>query len=221
MSTIQASTRQTGNPILKFIRRVKIEITSQSAELEFFDFIVNTQLRIPVLFLSLKFHSQFKDYIGNRIEYISSLPSVSSSQPPMLLLLVDIEESSTVETLLEQVTNACVLHGVRLILSWSCEEAARILEIAHVFGPDRAGDIARGVFSTAGSSGNEEQLMAQAKEAVVTLQGGVGQKDATTLLAHFKSIKQLVLATPDQLTDCPSIGQKKSKHIHSVFTCTW
>ena len=221
MSAIQASVRQGANPILKFVRRVKVEICTQIQELEFFDFIVNSQLRIPILYLTLKFHSQFKEYIGHRIEHISTLPCVSSSQPPILLLLIDLEEASTVESLLEQVTNACVLHGVRLLLAWSPEEAARILEITHVFGPDRAGDIARGVFSTAGSSGNEEQLTAQAKEAIVTIQGGVGQKDAATLLANFKSIKNLVIASTDQLTDCSSIGQKKSKHIQSVFSTCW
>ena len=221
MTSIQASVRQSSNPILKHIRRVKVEVCASSVpELDFFDFIVNSQLRIPILYLQLKFHAQYKDYIGSRIQHVCSLPPFSS-QPPVLIMLVDIDDPSAIEELLEQVTNACVLNGVRLLLAWASEEAARILEILHVFGPDRAGDIARGVFSTAGSSGNEEQLAAQAKEAIVTVQSGVGPKDATTLLSHFKSMKNLILASTEQLSDCPSIGVKKSAHINNVFSISW
>lgn len=220
MSSIQASVRQANNPIIRHIRRVKVDTVSLP-ELEIFDFITNVQLRIPIVYLTLKFHSQFKDYVSTRIEQISSLPFISS-QPPVLLLLVDIDDPSTIETHLEQVTNVCVLNGVRLVLAWSPDEAGRILEILHVFGPDRAGDIARGIISTgSGASATEEQLLAQAKEAIQTLQGGVGQKDATTLLSHFKSMKDFILASTDQLVDCPAIGTKKSKHIHSVFNCSW
>lgn len=219
--SIQASVRQTGNPILRSVRRVKVDIIAEGiAELEVFDFIVNSQLRLCVLFLSLKFHASFKDYIGHRVQHVMSLPS-ASSQPPILLLLCDVEDPGAVEAHLEEVTNVCVLNGVRLLLAWTPEEAAKILEILHVFGPDRAGDIARGVFSTAGSSGTDEQLTAQAKEALVTLQGGVGQKDSVALLSHFGSVKALIAASPEQLTDVPSIGSKKSKHIHSVFTASW
>jgi DNA excision repair protein ERCC-1 len=219
MSSIEASVRQNNNPILRHIRRVKVEVVSSKPELEFFDFIANAQLRIPILFLSLKFHSQFKQYISDRIEHLMTLPSLSS-QPPVLILLVDIEDPSSIETYLEQVTNVCLLNGVRLVLGWSAEEGARVLEILHVFGPDRAADIARGNFSFS-SSGSDDQLVAQAKEALQTLQGGVGAKNAAALLGHFKSVKNLVQASPEQLVDCPAIGTKKGKHIHSIFNVSW
>lgn len=217
---VLASTRQAKNPILECVRRVKIDFPKNYPELENFDFIVNFQLRIPLLFLSLKFHASFKEYIGNRIQHVAALPSASAGgQPPVLLVLVDVDDSGTVEAHLEEVTASAVLHGVRLLLAWSPEEAARIIEILHLFGPDRAGDIARGVISTA--SGNSEQLAAQAKEAIVTVQGGVGQKDASNLLANFKSVKALISASKDQLSVCPSIGAKKSNHLFSVFNSSW
>ena len=214
---ILASTRQAGNPILPSIRRVKVELSS-APELDAFDFIVNSQLRLPILFLSLKFHSSFKDYITSRISHVVSLPS-TGGQSPVLLVLVDVEDAGAVESYLEEVTVACVLNGVRLLLAWTPDEAAKIIEILHVFGPDRAGDIARGAISTA-SSGTD-QLTAQAKEAVVTVQGGVGPKDAATLLSQFGSIKNLVMAGKESLTDCPSIGVKKSTHLFNVFNAAW
>lgn len=222
VSAILASVKQATNPVTKCIRRVKVEIVKDLAELEVFDFIVNSQLRIPVLFLSLKFHASFREYIAHRIAHVISLPSSSTQgQSPILLLLIDLDDQGTIETHLEEITNACVLNGVRLLLGWTCEEAARILEILHVFGPDRAGDIARGAISTAGPSGGNEQIEAQAKEAVQTLQGGVGQKDSISLLSHFKSVRALVKASKDALSDCSSIGSKKSIHIFNVFNSSW
>jgi len=107
------------------------------------------------------------------------------------------------------------------MLAWSSEEAGKILEIFHVFGPDRAGDIARGVIGYSNSGGGLEQWFAQAKDAICTIQGGVGPKDATTLLHHFGSIRKLVLANKDELTSVPAIGVKKSSHLHDVFNATW
>ena len=220
--SIFASVKQTANPVIKSVRRVKVEIVKDVAELEIFDFIVNTQLRLPLLFLSLKFHASFKEYISHRIAHVISLPSASTQgHPPILLVLLDEEDPSSVESHLEEITNACVLNGVRLLLAWSYEEAARILEILHVFGPDRAGDIARGAISTAGPSAANDQIEAQAKEAIQTIQGGVGQKDAVSLLGHFRSVKALIEASKEALTDCPSIGSKKSCHIHAVFNSSW
>ena len=216
---IQASSRQSGNPILRSVRRVKIDFSVKNPELDFFDFIVNSQLQIPVIFLSLKFHATYQEYLLNRILLVSS--HTGSSSVPVLLCLVDVDDPGSVETHLEQITVLSVLHGIRLLLAWTGEEAARILEILHVFGPDRASDIARGVISTGMSSSNNEVLLAQAKEAIQTVQGGVGQKDSGNLLANFGSMKSIILASQEALTLCPSIGAKKSKHLFDVFNSTW
>ena len=221
-SSILASVKQTANPVIKCVRRVKVEILKDMAELEIFDFILNSQLRLPLLFLSLKFHASFREYILHRIAHVMSLPSASTQgQPPILLALVDLDDPGAIESHLEEITSACVLNGVRLLLAWSFDEAARIMEILHVFGPDRAGDIARGAISTAGPSAANEQIEIQAKEAVQNIQGGVGQKDAVNLLNHFKCVKDLITASKEALTDCPSIGSKKSIHIFNVFNSSW
>ena len=217
---IQASARQKDNPVLCKIRRVKVDTSTESAELDLFDFIVNSSLRIPVLFLSMKFHSSFKEYFFHRVNHILTAPSVTTT-PPVLLLLIDIEEVTAIESFLEEISLNCVLNNIRLLLAWSSVEAARILEILHVFGPDRAGDIARGNISTASQSASVETLLAQAKESIVTLQGGVGQKDSVQLINHFKSMKNLILATPAELTNVASIGTKKSNHISNIFTANW
>jgi DNA excision repair protein ERCC-1 len=217
---IQASSRQSGNPILRSVRRVKVELSSKFPELDLFDFVVNSQLRIPVLFLSLKFHATYQEYLLNRVLLVSNHQS-SGPAAPVLLCLVDIEDPGSVENHLEQITVLSVLHGLRLLLAWTADEAARILEILHVFGPDRASDIARGVIGTGMTSSNNEVLLAQAKEAIQTVQGGVGQKDSTNLLANFGSIKSIILASQEALTLCPSIGPKKSRHLFEIFNSNW
>jgi ERCC4-type nuclease len=120
---------------------------------------------------------------------------------------------------LEEITLICVLNGVRLLLAWSCEEGGKILEILHVFGPDRASDIARGVIGY--NRGDQQQWMAQAKDAIMTIQGGVGQKDSAALIHHFGSLRKLLTATREELSAVPSIGVKKSNHLFNVFNATW
>ena len=224
MDYIAASNRQRDNPLMARIRRVKALLVSdekQIPELTLFDFVVNSQLRIPVLFISLKFHSKFREYLSHRIAHILSLPTTSSA-PPILLVLVDEEDQGSMESFLEEITLVCVLNGIRMLLAWNNDEAARIMEILHVFGPDRAADIARGIISTAYTgAGNRDQWLAQAKEAICTIQGGVGQKDAMQLLNHFGSVRNLVNASREDLTSVPSIGTKKSVHLHNVFNAKW
>ena len=203
-TSIWGAPTQVENPIVKCVRRAKITFDSDIGP---YDFVPNVQLRIPVLFLSLKFHSAFKEYIGHRIQSIIALKSTS---PPILILLMDMEN----EEGLERITSACVLNSVRLLLAWSAEEGARILEILHLFGPDRAGEIARGQFSSV-VKGSE--LAGLARDSIVTLQGGVGPKDAANLLSHFGSLKAVILASEKQLTEIPLIGAKKSKHIFNQF----
>ncbi len=225
MDFIAFAERQKDNPLIRAIRRVKTDCAPKLAELEYFDFVVNTQLRLPVLFLSMKYHASFREYIGHRIQHVSTVPSSSTSgQPPILLLLVDVPDPAAVESHLEEITMPCVLHGMRLLLAWDNEEAARILEMLHVFGPDRASDIARGNISTAGSTSigsSLEQMLAQAKECIGTLQGGVGQKDAVQLIAHMGTMKDLILSSKEQLQGISSIGAKKSSHIEAVFSAQW
>ena len=189
-------------------------------ELGLFDFVVNSQIRIPILFISLHFHSKFREYLGHRIEHIYKI--ASPSVPPIQVVLVDVEDQGSMETLLEEITMICVLNGIRMLLAWSNDEAARIMEILHVFGPDRAADIARGNISTAFTgSGNRDQWLAQAKEALCTVQGGVGPKDAMQLLNHFGSMRALLNASREEFSAVPSIGTKKSNHLQNVFSTKW
>jgi len=222
MDFIAASVRQRDNPLMTRIRRVKAIVTDekQVPELGLFDYILNSQLRIPILFISVKFHSKFREYLSHRVGHILSLPAPSC--PPIQLVLVDEEDQGSVETYLEEITMVCALNGIRMLLAWSNDEAARIMEILHVFGPDRAADIARGNISTAYTgSGNRDQWLAQAKDAICTIQGGVGQKDAMQLLNHFGSVRALLNASKEDLTSVPSIGTKKSVHLHNVFNAKW
>jgi DNA repair protein Rad10 len=225
MDSIAVADRQKPNSLLRFIRRVKVDVGAKLAELEYFDFVVNTQLRIPVLFLSMKFHAAYREYISHRIQHIASIPSSSlGGQTPILLLLVDVTDVGAIETHLEEISLPCLLHGVRLLLAWDNEEAARLMEILHVFGPDRASDIARGNISTSSSGGvgsSAEHVQAQARESLTTLQGGVGQKDSAQLMSHFGNMRSIILSSKEKLQEVASIGSKKSNHIDSVFSAKW
>lgn len=206
-SCIWASRSQIENPVVKSVRRAKIGF---EGDIGVFDFVPNPQLRIPVLFLSMKFHLAYRQYIGQRV---SASVSVSSASPVVLLLLMDAEDESDKE--LEEITCLCVINSVRLLLAWSAEEGARILEILHMFGPDRASEIARGQFSRVT---NESQWESLTKEALMSLQSGIGPKDSAKLLGHFGSLKNLILASENELGKVPSIGTKKSKHLFQSFS---
>lgn len=224
MDSIAVAERQRENPVVRAVRRVKTECGPKLAELDYFDFVVNSQLRLPILFLSMKYHASYREYIAHRIQHVSTIPSSSiGGQGPILLLLVDVADPSAIESHLEEITMPCVLHGLRLLLAWDNEEAARILEMLHVFGPDRASDIARGNISTSSSSmaSSADQFMAQAKECIGALQGGVGQKDAVQLITHMRTMKDLILSSKEQLQAVSSIGAKKSSHIEAVFSAQW
>jgi ERCC4-type nuclease len=47
---------------------------------------------------------------------------------------------------------------------------------------------------------------------------GVGPKLSEALLSHFKSVKNIVNASIEELMDVDKIGRKKAEQIHKVFT---
>ena len=216
-SGILASVSQSSNPVVNCIRRAKVIFRRNENfhEINFFDYLVNSHLRIGVWYLSLKYHSQFKEYICGRVNHVE--PDFVKSQNPILLVLVDTESVDDVG--FTDLTTMCVVNNIRLLCAWTVEECARILEILHLFGPDRAGEIARGQFSSVVSDRTLWGTMA--RDAIQSLQGGIGPKDSNKLLNHFKTIKSLVQATESQLIDIPSVGTKKSRHIFSAMNNPW
>ena len=220
---IWANEPQRQNPICSCVRRVKVQFISPSVTdsginglgaglLPYADFVVNSQLAIPIIFLSLKFHVSFNRYIEGKIEALLKSTG-NSGQRPVLLCQVDIDDESQVEAAMAPITHLTSIHGLRLLVCWSATQGATILEALHVFGPDRAAEIARGAIFSSSKEAND----IIAKDAICTVQGGVGPKDAATLLSHFGSMQQLVSASKDQLLQVPLIGRKKANHLFEIF----
>jgi ERCC4-type nuclease len=57
----------------------------------------------------------------------------------------------------------------------------------------------------------------QFQEYIIGNIPGIGQKLARSLLLHFKSIKSIVNATPEELTKVEKIGKKKALLIHNTL----
>ncbi|KOB74085.1 Excision repair cross-complementing 1 ercc1 [Operophtera brumata] len=104
---------QRGNPLLKFIKCVPWE---------FDDIIPDYEVgkTICLLFLSLRYHNMNPDYIHNRLKELGRKYDLR-----VLLIQVDLKDPHTP---LKNLTRICLLTDVTLMLAWSPEEAAKIIE---------------------------------------------------------------------------------------------
>ncbi|KAG5440377.1 hypothetical protein PCK2_000510, partial [Pneumocystis canis] len=105
--------RQKENPVLKHIHNVPWEYGHSTA-----DYILGTN--ICALFLSLRYHLLYPEYIYHRLQQLDKSYSLR-----LLLVLVD---SDTHETTLLELNKLCICHDLTLILSWSYAEVGRYLE---------------------------------------------------------------------------------------------
>jgi DNA excision repair protein ERCC-1 len=152
------------------------------------DYIMSSQR--CALFLSIKYHTLFPDYIHRRIAELKS-----DFKHRILLVLVDIEDNANALLFLNRVA---VMHNFSLILTWTEEETARYLETYKAFDGKDASSIQRR---------EQTNFVDQVADFLSTVRS-VNKTDSAQLLAQFSSLKQIMAASEDELSLCPGLGEK-------------
>lgn len=189
---LQVSNRQRGNCLLRFIRNVPYDFIDMIP-----DYIMGPGC--CALFLSLKYHSLYPDYIYERV---TALKTYFDSR--ILLCLVDID--NCVATLLF-LNKFAVINNLTLILAWSNEEAARYLETTKYFYGKDASSIRKK---------DQNDFIDQVCDILSSIHT-INRTDSTQLMTQFGSLKDLILASMDELSLCPGIGEKKVRRLYEAF----
>ena len=101
-----------------------------------------------------------------------------------------------------------ILSELTLMLAWSIEEAAAILETYKLF-ENKPPDM---IMERSGAEPHQKII-----EALTSVKS-VNKTDAVTLLGTFKTLDAVIRASPEDLALCPGFGPNKAKKLHKVFS---
>ncbi|XP_063986944.1 DNA excision repair protein ERCC-1 [Diachasmimorpha longicaudata] len=189
---ILVNSKQKGNPLLKYISKLPWEYSPIIPDYEMGP-------RVCALFLSLRYHQLNPDYIHNRLKLLGS-----AYQLRVLLVQIDIPDPNYQ---LKNLTRICILADLTLMLAWSTEEAARIIETYKSFENKPPDMIMERV-----DSDPQQRIM----NALTTVRS-VNKTDALTLMRTFGSLEALLKATPTTISLCSGFGAHKAERLHKVL----
>ncbi len=158
------------------------------------DFLLGDERNVRLNFLIFKWHLANREYINSRL-----------SKNTFLLLLVDADD----DVALRELNTLLFNNNVRLLLAFTFEEAAKIIDTLHLLGPTRASEICRGL-------GGSDDFDAKIRDVLTTIRG-VNTTDVVNLLKNFKSLKNIANAKVEELVQIPFIGEKKAQAIYRAF----
>ena len=190
---IQVSSKQRGNPLLKHLRAVPWQFAEDLAP----DYLINPGC--VVLYLSVRYHTLHPAYIGSRLDALGQ-----GHKLRVLLVQVDVKEPHHV---LKQLMRLAILSELTLMLAWSHEEAAKIIETYKTF-EHKPPDM---IMEKGGTEPHEKMI-----EALTSVKS-VNKTDAVTLLGTFRTLEALIRASPEDLALCPGFGPNKAKKLHKVL----
>ena len=101
-----------------------------------------------------------------------------------------------------------ILSELTLMLAWSVEEAASILETYKLF-ENKPPDM---IMERPGAEPHQKII-----EALTSVKS-VNKTDAVTLLGTFKTLDAVIRASPEDLALCPGFGPHKAAKLHKVFS---
>lgn len=195
--TILVNNCQKGNQLLKYFHNVPWEYSNDIQ----CDYQVgrNTSL----LFLSIKFHQLKPSYITERIDQLIKNNRKYNLQ--ILLCQIDLKDY---ESLLFELTTLTIQSNFTLLLSWSWEESAKIIENLKSF-EYKSSDLLKPRIENDQFVKREEFL-----RSTRTL----NRTDIMILANKFNTLANIVGASEDELIKCQGIGPTKCKKLKSVFT---
>lgn len=191
-NAIVASKRQVGNPLLQFIKNVRVV---------YGDIVADYQIgeENVALFLSLKYHLLHKNYLIYRLRELQR-----SFRVRILLCYVDTPDPVNP---LAEVIKACIFQGFTLVCAWSYQECARYLETFKSYESKPADNIQERIGHDYLSRLN----------AVLTSIRGINKTDVLSLGTQTGSLAKAMRATSEELASCPGIGPTKVKRLREVF----
>lgn len=189
---LYVSTKQRGNNVLKYIRNVPFAFSKMVP-----DYIMSTTT--CALFLSVKYHQLYNNYIRKRIGELKTLFRLR-----ILLVLVDVDDNAVS---LAELNNLAVTSNMTLILAWSEQEAARYLETYKALDGKDASNIQK----------RESNNFQDRNADFMTACKPVNKTDASNLLNHFSTIKAVAAASQDELALCEGLGQVKVKRLYEAL----
>ncbi|EFN59249.1 hypothetical protein CHLNCDRAFT_19196 [Chlorella variabilis] len=191
-NAIIVSTRQEGNPVLKYIRNVRWQFGDIVP-----DFLLGRET--ACLFLSLRFHLLKPEYIYHRIKELQRSYRLS-------IIMCHVDTEDAVEPL-AQVTRAAIGNDCTLVCGWSNQECARYLETFKSYENKPAEVIQKDLGTDYLSRIN----------AALTVVRGVNKTDVKTLGDRFGSVAVIFKASAEELQACPGIGPTKARRLHETF----
>jgi len=194
-SAILASPRQKMNPILKYLRSVPLEFSSDPNMVSDFA-ISNTTV---ALYLSIKYHKLNPEYLIGRIEAVKR-------HYRLRLVIVQIDDIDC-ELALLRIQTLCVSNGFTTICAFSEEEAARYLEIYKKNEKKGSEDI---------EEKKNIDYLSRATDSLTQIRG-VNKSDVKNLLRNFNSVGAVLEAPMEELALCAGIGEKKIARMFAAF----
>ncbi|KAJ3072018.1 Excision repair cross-complementation group 1 [Podochytrium sp. JEL0797] len=188
MSRVLVNQNQKGNPVLSFIKKIPWELANIPADYQ-------VGKNSGVLFLSLKYHRLKPEYIYERMKGLSNQYALR-----IILCIVDIEDH---QQPIRELTKACILAGYTLFLAWSAEEAGTYLQTFKAYefkSPDMI----------------KERVDSDPLVKLTACLGeikSVNKTDVVNLASNFGSFKNIVQASPEELSILPGFGDQKVKRI--------
>ncbi|GIY80892.1 hypothetical protein CDAR_70492 [Caerostris darwini] len=184
VSALIVNPRQRGNPLLKHIRNVPWEFSEIEP-----DYLMSKST--CALFLSLRYHNLFPNYIHDRLKALGK-----SYNLRVLLVQVDVAEPNPP---LKDLSVISILADCTLMVAWSAEEAGTYLETYKMF-ENKSADLIK----VKQDSDHYSQLI----DCLTTIRS-INKTDAMVLLSNFKTLKGIVQASIEDLTQCPGMGPLK------------
>ncbi|KAM9802774.1 DNA excision repair protein ERCC-1 [Syngnathus typhle] len=191
-SSIIVSSRQRGNPILKFVRSVPWEFGEVVP-----DYVLGQTT--CALFLSLRYHNLNPNYIHDRLKQLGQ-----SFTLRVLLVQVDVKDPHHA---LKELARICIMADCTLILAWSPEEAGRYLETYKSYEKKPADLLKEQV---------EKNYLSKVTDCLTTVKS-INKTDAMTLLSTFSSLEGIISATKEDLVLCPGLGPQKARRLYDVL----
>ncbi|QDZ24613.1 DNA excision repair protein ERCC-1 [Chloropicon primus] len=194
---VWVSKRQTGNPLLRFIKNVRWEYAD--------DLVPDYQMgpSCVALFLSLKYHLLHPQYIHLRIRELQR-----AFRLRVLLVHVDVDDPVKP---LAAITKLACLSDLTLFCAWSYEECARYIETFKTY-ETKPHDLLLGNKTNVPT----EDYTTRVTQALTQIRG-VNRTDVLTLTAAFHTLKDILQLTEEDLSGCPGLGPTKVKRLYDAF----
>lgn len=183
---------QRGNPLLQYVRNVKINYTRDIVP----DYAMSTSC---ALFISVKYHHRHPKHISRRIDEVGK-----DYRLRVLLVLVDDESNLPA---INELNRIAFNSSFTLILAFSNIECARYLETFKIYENKSAVSIQE----------REETEFLPRLNQVLSNVKSVNKTDVLTLLDAFGDFSSMCNASEEQLILCPGIGEKKVKRLYQAL----